>query len=250
MLQLELLDETEDKVKLHFSVTDTGIGLTKEQIERLFTAFTQADNSTTRKYGGTGLGLTISKQLVELMNGEIWVESEYGEGSTFHFIIQFDKASNVIKPSYEEYPDLHGKKVLVVDHNKTSLMILERMLRSFSLEVTALRDPFEAIELLKKENFDLLFIDFNLPELSGIDLYKRLVVNTEIKVPKTIFVSATGRESYYNQANQLGVKNFLVKPINQSLMFDAVMNALKGTTMSEVNREYNEESQYKVSKCT
>ena len=239
-------DEREDKVKLHFSVTDTGIGLTKEQTERLFTAFTQADNSMTRKYGGTGLGLTITKQLVDLMNGEIWVESEYGEGSTFHFIIEFDKVPNVIVPSYDGYPDLQGKKVLVVDHNKTSLMILERMLRSFLLEVKALRNPFEAIELLEKENFDLLVIDFNLPQLSGIDLYKRLVVNTEVKVPKTIFVSATGRESYYNQANQLGVKNFLVKPINQSLMFDAVIGAFKGAEAREVTREYNEESKIKL----
>jgi two-component system sensor histidine kinase/response regulator len=244
-VSVRVADESEDEVKLHFSVTDTGIGLTKGQIERLFTAFTQADNSTTRKYGGTGLGLTITKQLVELMNGKIWVESEYGEGSTFQFIIQFDKVPNIIRPSYEEYPDLHGKKVLVVDHNKTSLMILERMLCSFLLEVTALRNPFEAIELLEKENFDLLFIDFNLPELSGIDLYKRLVVNTEIKVTKTIFVSATGRDTYYNQAKQLGVKNFLVKPINQSLLFDAVMDALKVGTTIGVNREYNEESHIK-----
>ena len=240
-----LEEEQENKVKLHFSVSDTGIGLTKEQTGRLFTAFTQADNSTTRKYGGTGLGLTITKQFVELMNGNIWVESEYGEGSTFHFIIEFDKVSNIIQPSYENYPDLHGKKVLVIDHNKTSLMILERMLHSFLLDVTALRDPFEAIELLEKENFDLLLIDFNLPELSGIDLYKRLVVNTDIKVPKTIFVSATGRESFYNQANQLGVKNFLVKPINQSLMFDAVMDALKGTTTKQIKKDYTEESHMK-----
>ena len=242
---VRIVDEQEDKVKLHFSVTDTGIGLTNDQIQRLFTAFTQADNSMTRKYGGTGLGLTITKQLVELMNGEIWVESEYDEGSAFQFIIQFDKVPNVISSSHEKYPDLQGKKVLVIDHNKTSLMIIERMLRSFLLEVTAIRDPFEAIELLEKENFDLLVIDFNLPELSGIDLYKRLVVNTEIKVPKTIFVSATGRESYYNQANQLGIKNFLVKPINQSLMFDAVMGALKGAATREVNRDYNEESKIK-----
>ncbi|BCZ47171.1 hypothetical protein psyc5s11_32380 [Clostridium gelidum] len=244
-VEVRIAEEQEDKIKLHFNVKDTGIGLTKEQIERLFTAFTQADNSMTRKYGGTGLGLTITKQLVNLMKGEIWVESEYGEGSIFKFIIEFDKVSNIIRPSYESHPDLHGKKVLVIDHNKTSLMILERMLRSFLFEVKALRDPFEAIELLEKENFDLLFIDFNLPELSGIDLYKRLVANTEIKVPKTIFVSATGRESYYNQVKQLGVKNFLVKPINQSLMFDTVMDALKGTTTREVNREYNQESYIK-----
>ena len=239
------LDETENKVKLHFSVTDTGIGLTKEQIKLLFTAFTQADDSMTRKYGGTGLGLTISKQLVELMNGKIWVESVYGEGASFQFIVQFDKAVDLIKLSYEEHPDFQGKKVLVVDHNKTSLMILERMLRSFPFEVTALRNPFEAIELLQQEDFDLLVIDFNLPELSGIDLYKRLVANTEITVPKTIFVSATGRESYYNQVSQLGVNNFLVKPINQSLMFDAVMNALKGTAWSQADKDLNEERRIK-----
>jgi len=244
-VEVRVLDETENKVKLHFSVTDTGIGLSKEQIERLFTAFTQADESMTRKYGGTGLGLIISKQLVELMNGEIWVESVYGEGTSFQFIVQLDKAVDLIKPNYAEYPDLKGKKVLVVDHNKTSLMILERMLRSFSFEVTALRNPFEAIELLQKEGFDLLAIDFNLPGLSGIDLYKRLVANTEITVPKTIFVSATGRESYYNQVKQLGVKNFLVKPINQSLMFDAVMNALKGTEWSQANKDQNEKSKAK-----
>ena len=246
---VRVLDETESKVKLHFSVTDTGIGLTREQIERLFTAFTQADDSMTRKYGGTGLGLTISKQLVELMKGEIWVESVYGEGASFQFIVLFDKAVDLIQTNYAEYPDLQGKKVLVVDHNKTSLMIIERMLRSFSFEVTAIRNPFEAIELLQKEDFELLVIDFNLPELSGIDLYKRLVANTEITVPKTIFVSATGRESYYNQVNQLGVKNFLVKPINQSLMFDAVMNALKGTAWSQANKDKNEKSQIKCQRA-
>lgn len=228
-VSVRVLEETESMVKLQFSVNDTGIGLTKEQIAKLFTAFTQADGSMTRKYGGTGLGLTISKQLVELMKGEIWVESVYGEGAAFQFLLQFDKPCDLIKPNYADYPDLLGKQVLVVDHNKTSLAILERMLRSFSLEVTALRNPFEAIERLESEDFDLLVIEYNLPELSGIDLYKRVVADTGILLPKTIFVSATGRESYYNQVNQLGIKNFLVKPINQSLMFDAVMNALQGT---------------------
>ena len=244
-VSVRVLDEKGNKVKLHFSVTDTGIGLTKEQIEKLFTAFTQADGSMTRKYGGTGLGLTISKQLVELMNGEIWVESVYGKGASFQFVVELDKAVDLIKPSYAEYPDLQGKKVLVVDHNKTSLTILERMLRSFSFEVTALRNPVEAIELLQQENFDLLVLDFNLPGLSGIDLYKSLVANTEITMPKTIFVSATGRETYYNQVNQLGVKHFLVKPINQSLMFDAVMTALKGTAWSQANKAQPEENQIK-----
>jgi CheY-like chemotaxis protein/two-component sensor histidine kinase len=250
-ISVRIADEinNKNKSKLHFSVTDTGIGLTKEQIDKLFTAFSQADNSTTRKYGGTGLGLTITKQLVELMDGKIWVESQYGQGSIFHFTVEFDKVSNIIKPSYEKYPDLQGKKVLVVDHNKTSLMIMQRMLKSYLLEVTVIMDPFEAIKLLENDQFDLLFIDFNLPQLSGIDLYKRLVVNTGIKVPKTIFVSSTGRESYYNQVNQLGVKNFLVKPINQSLMFDTVMDALRGSTSMQDNRYKNEKYQLTFGKA-
>lgn len=244
-VMVRVADDKENSIKLHFSVTDTGIGLTKEQIKRLFTAFTQADSSMTRKYGGTGLGLVISKQLVELMNGEIWVESEYGEGACFQFTVEFDKAIDETKTSYLDYPELRGKRVLVVDHNKTSLMILKRMLSSFSLEVTALGDPYKAIELFEKESFDLLIIDFNLPELSGIDFYKRLVANTENNVPKTIFVSAIGRESYYNQVNQLGVKNFLLKPINQSLMFDSVMNALNGTPISKTYKDDSEKGKLK-----
>jgi two-component system sensor histidine kinase/response regulator len=237
--------ETEKNVKLHFSVTDTGIGLTKDQTKKLFTAFGQADSSMTRKYGGTGLGLAISKQLVELMNGQIWVESEYGEGASFQFTVEFDKIINELKTNYFEYPELKGKRVLVVDHNKTSLTILKRMLSSFSLDVTTAGSSYDAISIFENENFDLLIIDFNLPELSGIDLYKRLVANKSTKLPKTIFVSATGRESYYNQVNQVGVINFLVKPINQSLMFDTVINALKGTVTERASKNDNEADQLK-----
>ena len=233
------VEEQDDKVKLHFSVADTGIGLTNEQVQGLFIAFTQADNSMTRRYGGTGLGLTITKQFVELMNGEIWVESEYGKGSVFQIVIEFDKVPNIIGPSYEKYSDLKGKKALIIDHNTTSLMILERMLRSFLLDVTALNDPFKAIKLLETKNFDLLFIDFNLTQLSGIGLYKRLLADPKITVPNTIFISTTGRENYYNELNQLGSKNCLVKPINHSLMFDTIMATLKGTTIRAVNRDSN-----------
>ena len=246
-VSVRAINETENKVKLHFSITDTGIGLTKEQIEKLFKAFTQADGSMTRKYGGTGLGLAISKQLVELMSGKIWVESEYGEGASFQFIIEFDKYIDKLKLNNFDSPDLKGKRVLVVDHNETSLLILKRMLNSFSLEVTDLRNPYDVIELFKKENFDLLIIDFNLPELSGIDLYKRLLANSNIKVPKTIFVSAIGRETYYNQVKQLGAEIFLVKPINQSLLFDAIINALKEKTRARAFKDDSEEEkkQYK-----
>lgn len=235
-------EEKENKVKLHFSVMDTGIGLTEEQRQRLFKAFTQADNSMTRKYGGTGLGLKISKRLVELMKGEIWVESKYGEGSTFHFTIDLDKVLNIERPSYEKHASLQGKKVLVVDDNKTSLMILERMLKSFLLEVTVLSSPFEAIELLENESFDLLIIDYNLPELSGVNLYKRLLINTEFKIPKTIFISAIAHESYYNEVTQLGVKNFLVKPINRSLMFDAITDSFRGLAARKISKEHIEKS--------
>lgn len=232
-VSVKVLEELADKVQLKFTVSDTGIGISKAHMGRMFKAFTQADGSMTRKYGGTGLGLAISKQLVELMKGEIWVESVYGGGASFHFAVGFAKAPELSKPSFRDYPGLQGKKALIVDHNKTSLTILARMLDSFSLQVTALNNPFEALERLCQENFDLLVIDFNLPELPGIEFYKRIIANPDIALPKTIFVSAIGRETYYNQANQLGVGNFLVKPISQSLMFDAIMSAFRGTALQQ-----------------
>ncbi|MEE9496325.1 MAG: PAS domain S-box protein, partial [Desulfobacterales bacterium] len=136
VVSTEVVKKHRDRIALKFSVSDTGIGLTKEQAGRLFQSFTQADTSTTRKYGGTGLGLTISKRLVEMMDGEIWVNSDPGQGSTFSFTATFGLGRKEVKKRFAPSRDLRGMKVLVVDDNPTSREILRDMMESFSFEVT------------------------------------------------------------------------------------------------------------------
>ena len=136
VVSTELLTQAETGLKIMFSVRDTGIGLTEDQIGKLFQSFSQADTSTTRKFGGTGLGLTISKRLVNMMGGEIWVESEPGQGTTFSFSANFGLGRKTVKKRLVPSSDLRGMKVLVVDDSATSRNILRDILESFSFEVT------------------------------------------------------------------------------------------------------------------
>jgi len=164
VVSTERLKQTDDQVTLKFSVSDTGIGLTREQVDKLFQSFTQADTSTTRKYGGTGLGLTISKRLVEMMGGEIWVESEPGQGTTFHFTATFALGREEPGKRHAPPPDLRGMKVLVVDDNATSREILQKILESFSFEVAQAASGEEGIRELenapKESPFELVIIDW------------------------------------------------------------------------------------------
>jgi CheY-like chemotaxis protein/HPt (histidine-containing phosphotransfer) domain-containing protein len=182
-------------------VRDTGIGLTQDQIDKLFEAFSQADTSTTRKYGGTGLGLTISKKLVDMMGGEIWVESEPGQGSTFSFTANFGLGKEKAKKRFRPSPGLRGMKVLVVDDNATSRQILQDMLESFSFEVMPGIDGIEASRRIKKH-----------PRLS--------------KIPTIIMVTAHGREEGMQKAERVGLEGFLHKPVSPSMLFDTIMQAL------------------------
>ena len=173
VVSTELLERNEDRVTLKFSVRDTGIGLTEEQAGKLFQSFTQADTSTTRKYGGTGLGLAISKKLVNMMGGEIWVESEYGQGTTFNFTADFGLGKERAKKRFVTSPDLRGMKALVVDDNATSRKILKDMLESFTFEVTVAASGQEGITELenaeKDQPFELVVMDWKMPEMDGIE---------------------------------------------------------------------------------
>jgi len=178
VVSTELIKKDDAKVTLKFSVRDTGIGMTAKQAAKLFQPFAQADSSTTRKYGGTGLGLTISKRLAEMMGGEIWVESESGQGSTFSFTASFglgkEKAKRIFRPSQ----DLRGIKVLVVDDNATSREILLEMLESFSFEVSVAASGEEGITELeaasKDKPFELVIMDWKMPGMDGIEASKRI----------------------------------------------------------------------------
>ena len=226
----ELVGVKEDRVVLKFAVRDTGIGLTEEQRGRLFQSFTQADTSTTRKYGGTGLGLTISKRLVEMMGGEIWVESEFGSGTTFNFTVLLGQSLNKPPKTYTPPGDLRGLSVLVVDDNATSRQILQDMLASFSFHIALAASGEEGLAELENASndrpFDLVIMDWKMPGLDGIETAKRIKANTRLgKIPPIILVTAYGREEIMQQAEAVGLDGFLIKPVSPSTLFDAIMMA-------------------------
>jgi signal transduction histidine kinase/DNA-binding response OmpR family regulator/GAF domain-containing protein/HPt (histidine-containing phosphotransfer) domain-containing protein len=220
----------EHSVTLQFSVRDTGIGLTEEQRGKLFKAFSQADSSTTRKYGGTGLGLTISRRLVEMMGGEIWVDSEPGKGSEFFFTAAFGLARKVARKRMEPSLDLRGMRVLVVEDNASSREILQTLLESMSFEVSAVASAEEGIAELEKEAnarpYRLVVMDWKMPGMDGIKACKVIKRHPGIPAkPKMIIVTAYGREEVMQRSAKVGVDGFLLKPVSQSMLFDAIMIA-------------------------
>ncbi len=222
---------SEDKVTLQFSVRDTGIGMTAEQQAKLFQAFSQADTSTTRKYGGTGLGLTISKRLVNLMGGEIWVESASGKGTTFNFTAVFGLGKDAVKKRFVPSPDIRGLKVLVVDDNATSRQILQEILESFSFEVFLAASGQAALAEIERVDrdkpFELVIMDWKMPGMDGIEAAGRIKTHKQLsKIPAIVLVTAYGREDIMRQADQIGLDGFLIKPVSSSMLFDAVMQAL------------------------
>ena len=224
----ELVKQDQDQVTLKMSVSDTGIGLTREQISRLFQSFTQADTSTTRKYGGTGLGLTISKRLVEMMGGHIWAESEYGQGTTFSFTANFGRGAEKEEEGPVTPKDLKGMKVLVVDDNATSRDIFQEMLTSFTFDVTLAASGEEGLAEFEKAGdkhpFELVVMDWKLPGIDGFEAARRIKKHLQISTaPAIIMVTAYGREEMMQLSEAQGLDGFLIKPVNPSVLFEMIM---------------------------
>jgi PAS domain S-box-containing protein len=235
VVSADVLEQSEDQATLQFSVRDTGIGMTPEQQSRLFQSFSQADTSTTRKYGGTGLGLAISKQLVEMMGGNIWVESEPGKGSTFKFTVILKKGAESETRSHEPTPDLRGMRVLVVDDNATSLEILQTYLESFSFRVTTADSGEAALALFEetKEPFELVMMDWMMPGMDGIQTATKIKTGIGLTdPPKIVLVTAFAGEEVSAREGGEYLDSVLTKPINPSLLFDAIMTTF-GKTVRE-----------------
>ena len=230
IIRVELLEYDEVIVLLQFSVKDTGIGLTKEQIKDLFQTFTQADTSTTRKYGGTGLGLNISQKLVNLMDGDIWVESELGTGSTFFFTIKMNVADTERFRQYKKSFEKWGMKALVVDDNINSREIIGSMLADMSFIVTLCASGEEAIAILKKtkdENrFDIVIMDWKMSGLDGVEATKRIkTLFSSGKAPAIILITAYSSEGVQVKVEQNGLMEVvLYKPVNPSLLFNTIIH--------------------------
>ena len=226
IIAIKLLTLKGDVATLRFSVTDSGIGLSAEQQNRLFQAFTQADGSITRNFGGTGLGLTICKSLVELMQGHINVNSELGVGSCFYF--DLDMAVNHNSVQHISPDEFKGYTALIVDDNSTSREVLGNYLQSFNMQVTSTGTAEQGLDILEtaESPYDLILMDWRLPGMDGLEAAKKIKNNPCLrKKPVIIMITAYGREELMQAAGQTGLQGFLIKPINASVLFDSVSEA-------------------------
>ena len=212
--------------ELHFAVRDTGIGIPPERLDRLFKAFSQVDSSTTRKYGGTGLGLSISSSLVQLMGGRIWVESEAGQGSVFHFTIRAEVAADESAArGGAAPPDLRGRTLLVVDDNATNRLILSRQVEGWGIEPQACATPREALDLLALgRRFDAAVLDMQMPGMNGLDLAREIRRLPQGDALPLIMLTSLGRRP--DEQNEIGFIAQLSKPVKASLLLDALTSAL------------------------
>jgi len=227
-LNIELLERTGGKVQLKVSVRDTGMGMTPEQSAKLFQPFTQADSSTTRKHGGTGLGLTICRRLVELMGGRIWLESEAGVGSTFLFTIWLDvgAATGTKKIIPEKLARL---RVLVADDNPAAREILEEPLSSLTSRVDLVASGQEAIAAIQQQDatepYDIVFMDWRMPGMDGLQASRHIKSDETLKhPPHIVLVTAFGREEVREEAERLQLDGFLVKPVTKSMIVDTLVS--------------------------
>jgi len=231
-----------DQVRLTFFVRDTGIGIATEHLPTLFEAFSQADTSTTRKHEGAGLGLSICKKLVEMMDGKIWVETELGKGSTFTFTACFGLPDAEQEQKLVSPYDIEGLKILVVDDCPENRAIMKKMLEAFGFQVKPVASGEESLRILEgnqdsKEPFELVLMDWIMPGIDGIETARRIHMDLDLTIP-IILMTAFGKENERLDAENVGINGFLTKPIYQSTLFNAIMDAFgKGTLKSAAKEE-------------
>ena len=252
LVTVALEEQLADRAKLKFSVRDTGIGMTPEQCARLFQAFSQADTSTTRKYGGTGLGLSISKRLVEMMEGDIWAESQPGIGSNFQFTAWFGIGSAEKHKRF--IPDLAGVRALVVDDNAQAREILTDALRVFALRAESISSGEEAVrEIAAADSHDpyqLVLMDWHMPGMDGLETSRIIKRNDRLQhIPKIVMVTAFGREDIRTKAEEIGIDSYLLKPVNSSLLYDTLVD-LFGVAGLEEHRSRSKKDDVHVHDAT
>ena len=230
VVRVALQEQKDQKACLRFTVSDTGIGMGQDQLDRLFQEFTQGDSSTTRRFGGTGLGLSISKRIVEMMDGEIGAESEIGKGSTFAFTVNLDMQESQVRKTPLTIRNLHERRVLVVDDSFSSREILRQELEDMDLRAGTADCGDAALEELVRaaesgDPYDLVLMDWKMPGNNGIQVVRLLRGCRELPyIPTVIMVTAYGREEIMEEAQAEGINHFLIKPVSPSLLQNAIMD--------------------------
>lgn len=229
-VSVETLKKDGAHFELLFKVKDTGIGIPEDRMDRLFKAFSQVDQSTTRVYGGTGLGLVISKKLAELMGGSMWVESKIGEGSTFLFTIKCEgKHEQTRVYMRSRQPEIEGRRILIVDDNETNRRILDLQTKNWGMKPVLVDSPLAAIELLNSgEKFDLGIFDYQMPEMDGMHLVQSLRENKSVNQFPVIILTSLGRKEDEKILKELRISKFLNKPIKQSNLYESIISTLGG----------------------
>jgi two-component system, sensor histidine kinase and response regulator len=231
-LEVALQSESAEQLHVHFLVRDTGIGIPLDKQKIIFEAFSQADGSTTRKFGGTGLGLTISARLVEAMQGEIWVESAPAKGSSFHFtaVLGVSSESRQIRTLAEAIP-LAGIRVVVVDDNLTNRRILTDMLARWGMQPAPAASGLEALAHMRRgvqrgRPFSLVLTDVHMPEMDGFELVKRIHDSPELTQPVILMLTSGDRSDDLARCRKLGVSSYLTKPVRRAELRAAIITAI------------------------
>jgi len=216
---------------LQFSVRDTGIGIPRDKFKAIFESFSQADTSTTRKYGGTGLGLTISAQLVELMGGRIELDSEVGMGSTFRFTLQMNTASTDSSAHYRNTARIAGMSVLVADNNATNRKLLHEILQNWKMLPTAVENGDQALTELERamqtgRPYQVVLLDLQMPGMDGFELAEKIRQYPEQARALVIMLTSEGQRGHAARCRELGIASYLMKPVSQYELLDAIMTAL------------------------
>jgi PAS domain S-box-containing protein len=240
VLRVELESPRDDAAHLHFSVVDAGIGVPAEKQKGIFEAFSQADSSTTRRYGGTGLGLTISAQLVELMGGRIWMESQPGKGSTFHFTAVFEVQTPGAVQTRSHWQTLTDLPVLIVDDNATNRRILEEVLANWHMHPLTAKDAIAALAALEKslagdKPIAVVLLDGHMPFMDGFALAERIQLDSRYAGVKLVMLTSAGQPDDIARCHALGISSYLTKPVKQSELLDVIVSAI-GQPMPGLSR--------------
>ncbi len=232
------IENSKSKIQLHFAVRDTGIGIAAEKQQAIFNPFEQADGSTTRRYGGTGLGLAISRRLVEAMGGRLWVESEVGRGSTFHFTVRCPLSAQPALRQPVPVEHLNGLLVLVVDDNATNRRILNGMLTHWQMRPTTVDGGWAALGCMMHAvsngtPFPLVLIDVHMPEMDGFTLAERIKDTPELAGATIMMLSSADLTNELARCRELGVAAHLTKPVRQAELLSAILVALGSVPRAE-----------------